>query len=103
VESFLTSSGSWIGLLGSVGLMLAAHLANRYVIPFLRIGKRYQYAGFIAAIADEVIDDLRARYPDKKWLSHLDEAVEQVIAICGVTPDIADRAVSAASTRKSAG
>ncbi|HOP06019.1 MAG TPA: hypothetical protein PLF13_01875 [candidate division Zixibacteria bacterium] len=100
MESFLTSSSSWLGLLGSIGLMLASQLATRYVIPFLKIGKRQQYAGYIATIADEVTDDLRTRYPDKDWLAHLDEAIDSLISICGISSEIAQRAVSAAVGRK---
>jgi hypothetical protein len=90
---------SVLGILGALGLTLAGYLAQRFVIPFLKVGKREKYAQFIATIAGEVIDDLRARYPNKKWLEHLDEAVEAVARICGVTPEIARRAVNAASTR----
>jgi hypothetical protein len=54
----------------------------------------------VATIAAEVIDELRAKHPDKKWLEHLEEAVETVAAICGVSIDIARRAVNAASARQ---
>lgn len=84
----------------TVGLALAGFLAQRFVIPFLKVGKRERYAQFIATIAAEVIDELRAKHPDKKWLEHLEEAVETVAAICGVSPDIARRAVNAASARQ---
>ena len=100
MESILSQAGSWGGLLGSVALVLATYVANKYVIPFLKVGKRQKYAQFIATIANEVTDDLRNRYPDKKWLKYLDEAVDRLIAICGVSPEIARRAISAAAARK---
>ena len=100
MESILAESNSWGGLLGSLGLMLATYLAQRYVIPFLKVGKRERYAQFIATIADEVTDALRSKYPDKEWLKHLDEAIDSLIAICGVSREIAERAVSAAASRK---
>ncbi len=84
----------------TVGLALAGFLAQRFVIPFLKVGKRERYAQFIATIAAEVIDELRAKHPDRKWLEHLEEAVETVAAICGVSPEIARRAVNAASARQ---
>jgi hypothetical protein len=83
-----------------VGLLLAGHLARKYVIPFLQIGKRQRYAQFIAEIADEVTDDLRNRYPQKSWLKHLDEAIEALASICGVSSEIARRAINAAVSRK---
>jgi hypothetical protein len=100
MESILSQAGSLAGLLGSVALLLAGWAANKYVIPFLKVGKRQHYAQFIATIANEVTDDLKNRYPDEKWLEYLDEAVGRLIAICGVSPEIARRAISAAVARK---
>lgn len=100
MESFLLQTGSWLGLLGSIGLLLVGHMAKKYVIPFLKIGKRQQYAQFIAIIADEITDDLKNKYPDKVWLKHLDEAVDSLIAICSVSPEIARRAINASVARK---
>jgi len=100
VEALLSDPGSWVGILGSVAMLLAGFAANKYVIPFLKVGRRQQYAHFIATIADEVTDDLRSKYPDKKWLKHLDEAVDRLIAICGISSEIARRAISAATARK---
>ena len=91
---------SWLGILGSAGLVLLGHVVNKYVLPFLKVGNRKQYAGYIASIADEVTDDLKNKYPDKEWLKHLDEAVDLVISICEISPEIARRAVSAAANRK---
>ncbi|UCC45755.1 MAG: hypothetical protein JSU65_07505 [Candidatus Zixiibacteriota bacterium] len=98
-EAFLGNPTSWLGVLGTVGLTVAGYLANRYVIPFLRVGKRRQYAQFVAVIADELVDELRLKYPDKDWLNHLDEALENLIRICGVSPDIARRAIKASAAR----
>ena len=100
MEAVLSQAGSWAGLLGSVALVLATYVANKYVIPFLKVGKRQHYAQFIATIADEVTDDLRNKYPNKLWLKHLDEAIDRLITICDVSPEIARRAISAAAARK---
>ena len=100
MDNVFTQAGSWFGLLGSVGLSLVAFLANKYVIPWLRVGKRQQYAEYIATIADDITDDLRLKYPDKSWLEHLDEAIDQLIAICDIESEIAKRAINAAAARK---
>jgi len=102
MNAIFSSTGSWLGLLGSVGLLLAGHIAKKYVIPFLKIGKRQHYAQYIAIIADEITDDLINKYPQKSWLKHLDEAVDTLITICGIGTDIARRAINASVTRKTA-
>ena len=94
------SSDSFLGLLGSLGLMLASYLAKRYVIPFLQVGRRQRYAEYIATIADEIIDELRLKYPDRTWLQHLDEAIDTLADICGISSDIATRAIQASAARK---
>ena len=94
-----TSTPSLLNIVATLGLTLAGYLAHRFVIPFLKVGKREQYARFIATIAAEVIDDLKSRHPDNQWLEHLDEAVATVAEICGIAPEIARRAINAASSR----
>lgn len=100
MESILSNSGSWLTFLGSVGLLLIGHVARKYVIPFLRVGKRQRYAQYIAIIADEITDELRSKYPEKEWLKHLDEAVDRLAAICEISPEIARRAINASVSRK---
>ena len=100
MESILVEPDSWLGLLSSVALIIAIYAVKKYVIPFLQVGKRQKYAQYIATIADEITDDLRSKYPNKQWLKHLDEAVDRLIAICGISEDIAKRAISAATARK---
>ncbi len=97
--AIVTDPMSWLGVLGSVGVLLAGNAIRKYVLPFLRVGKRHKYAQYIGMIADEVTDDLRALYPEKEWLKHLDDAVDRLIEICGVSTDIARRAVNAAVGR----
>lgn len=96
----ITHGPSLLEILGTIGLTLAGFIAQKFVVPFLSVGKREKYARFIATIANEVIDDLKARYPEKKWLEHLDEAVQTLAEICGVSPDIARRAINAAAGRR---
>lgn len=95
----LFSSNPIINLLSTVGIAVLTYLANRHIIPFLAIGKRKQFAEYIATIADEVIDDLRAKYPNKAWLTKLDEAVETLVLICDIESEIARRAINASAAR----
>jgi hypothetical protein len=91
---------SWLGLFGSLGIVLVSYVAKKYVIPFLQVGKRQKYAEYISLIADDIISELRLKYPEQNWLEHLDEAVETLAQICGVTPDVAKRAVRASAGRQ---
>jgi len=99
-ESIFTSVVGWTGMVGSVILLLVGHLCKKYLIPYLQIAKHREYARWIAAIADEVTDDLRARYPENEWLVHLDEAVDKIIEVCQISEEIARRSARAAVSRK---
>lgn len=100
MESLFSEPSSWLSMLGSVGMLLIGHVANKYVIPFLKIGKRKQYAQYVATIADEITDDLKNKHPEKDWLKYLDTAVDTLISICDVSPEVAKRAISASLSRK---
>jgi len=78
-----------------------AYLAKRYLAPLLQVEKRRKYAEWIAVIADELVNDLKGRYPEKAWLEELDRAIDQLIEICGIERDIAERAIRASAARKS--
>lgn len=101
MESLLTEPTSWVGLVGTIAMLLVGNVTRKYVIPFLSVGKRQKYAQYIATIADEVTDDLKNTYPDKEWLKHLDKAVDQLVNVCQVTPEIARRAINASIERTS--
>jgi hypothetical protein len=100
MDPLAVHSDSWFGLFGSVGLLLASYVAKKYIIPFLQIGKRQKFAQYITIIADEVIDELRNKYPERSWLEHLEEAIKMLSDICNVSPEIAERAVRASAARK---
>lgn len=100
MDSLFLQPQSWLGIVGSVGLVLVGHVVRKYVVPFLAAGKRQRQAQFIAMIADELTDELRKKYPDKRWLQRLDEAVDILVAICNVGPEIARRAINASAARK---
>ncbi len=92
--------GSILGGIGSAAVATASWIGAKYLAPFLKIGKRKQFAQWIAVIADEITDELTLKYPDKKWLERLDEAVDKLAEVCGVGKDISGRAVRAALSRK---
>ncbi len=85
---------------GAVFLALVAWFAKKYLVPFLQLENKRRYARYIAAIADEVTDDLVRRYPDESWVKYIDEAVDKIIDICKIDAEVAQRAVSAAMSRK---
>jgi hypothetical protein len=89
-----------LGGIGAVFMALVAWFARKYLLPFLEIGRRRQYANYIAIIADEVTDDLVRRYPNESWVKYFDEAVDKIISICGIDIEVARRAASAAMSRK---
>ena len=90
------------GLLASVAALVVGWAANKYVIPFLQIGRRRQYATLIATLADEITDELRETYSGNDWVNHLDEAVDRLIEILGIDGGIARRAIKASAARKRA-
>ncbi len=94
------SQAGLTGLFGSVAALVVGWLANRYIIPFLQVGRRHKMAELIAQLADELTDELRETYPDKEWLDHLDEAIDRLIEILGIDSEVAARAVRAAVARK---
>lgn len=100
MESIMTSTGPWVGFIGTVGLALVTYLTKNFLVPYLKTGNRARYAQYISAIADDLTDDLKARYPKNEWLEHLDEAVDRIIEVCEISPEIARRAARAAAARK---
>ncbi len=92
--------GAILGGVGSAVVATAGWVSAKYLAPFLKIGKRKQFAQWIAVIADEITDELVQRYPDKKWLERLDEAVDRLAEVCQIDKSISGRAVRAAISRK---
>jgi len=82
IESILTNIVSLTGMVGTVLMALVGYLGKRYLIPYLLVAKRREYAVWIAKIADEVTDDLKLRYPSNSWIGHLDDAVDKLMDIC---------------------
>ncbi len=89
-----------VGGLSAIIMIVTTWAAKKYLVPFLKVEGRRRYAAYIAAIADEVTDELRLKYPDKAWAVYIDEAVDKIIKICDINPDTARRAASASIARR---
>lgn len=101
VLDFVSSNiGSIFSGVGSAALAVVGWVGSRYLAPLLKIGKRKQFAQWIAVIADEITDALVAKYPNKRWLEVIDEAVDKLAEVCGINQEISRRAVEAALSRK---
>jgi len=90
-------------LAGGVGTFLmavVALLARKYLVPYIELESRRKYAAYIAAIADDITDELVLTYPNRKWLEYLDDAVDKIIDVCNIDQDVARRAIQAAAARK---
>ena len=93
------SSGFLPGL-GSLALLLLGWLTQKYVVPFLSTEQRKRMAEHILLIADEVTSSLMLKYPNSGWAAWVDQAVEEIMRITGVSREVALRAVKAALVRK---
>src|SRR3972149_152811 len=86
--------------LGSIGIVVLGWLAQKYLAPYLSTEKRRKMAGHILLIADDVTSSLLLKYPNSGWASWIDQAVEEIMEITGVSRDVALRAAKAALVRK---
>lgn len=100
MEDLLFQPNSILAIAGVVLTFAITSLGKKYLVPFLKIGKRKVYAQHILLIADEITDELRIKYPDKSWIKYLDEAVDKIMKVCNISQDVAKRAVNAAVSRK---
>lgn len=93
-------SGSLFPSLGSIGILVLGWLAQKYLVPYLSTEKRKKMAEHILLIADEVTGSLLLKYPNSGWASWIDQAVEEIMEITGVSRDVALRAAKAALVRR---
>ncbi len=94
--NILNFENALIGLLG----LLVAFVGKNYLLPLLKVERSRRFARWIALLADEITDDLVARYPDNGWVKFIDEAVDSLMEICGISQEIAGRAINSALARK---
>lgn len=100
-----SSLGDWItantfGALGAILLLLLGWAVKKYLIPFLDTELKKKLAEYVLLIADEVTDQLVARYPKNELFKWLDSAVDKIMEITGVSQEVATRAAEAALARK---
>jgi hypothetical protein len=97
--------GSWFAdktfaALGALLLLVLGWMVKRYLIPFLNTEVKKQMAEYVLLIADEVTDQLVAKYPENELLRWLDQAVDKIMEVTGVSREVAIRAAQAALARK---
>jgi len=94
---FAVFGGVW-----SVLLAVGTFWLRRELRPYLKVEQRRRMAEWIARLADDITDELRARYPESAWLERLDDAVDRLIDAAGIEQSVAQRAIRAAAARKHA-
>ncbi|MGB9561869.1 MAG: hypothetical protein ACPL6C_03545 [bacterium] len=81
-------------------LLLLSFFSKKYIVPLLKTEFRRSLARYVLLIADEITDWLVMKYPEKKWTEWLDEAVDKLMEITGVSKGVAERAIKASIARK---
>lgn len=105
IFDIITAPFEWItssvenGIVGIV-LLAVGYLTKKYLLPYLKTEMACKMAEYILLIADEVTDQLVAKYPEKDVYKFLDAAIDKIIEVCGVKREVAERAVQAALGRK---
>jgi hypothetical protein len=97
--------GDWITAnslhaLGGLLLLFSGWAVKKYLIPFLDTELKKKMAEYILLIADEVTDQLVAKYPQNELFKWLDQAVDKIMEITGTSREVATRAAQAALSRK---
>jgi hypothetical protein len=86
--------------LGALLLLVLGWVVKKYLVPFLDTEVKKQMAEYVFLIADEVTDQLVAKYPENELLKWLDQAVDKIMDVTGVSREVAIRAAQAALARK---
>ena len=106
VEATIFSAfGNWVThntlqALGAILLLLLGWAVKGYLVPYLNTRLKKKVAEYILLIADEVTDQLVAKYPKNEVLKWLNEAVDKIMEITGASEEVATRAAQAALARK---
>jgi hypothetical protein len=106
VISIFSAFGNWVTnntlqALGAILLLLLGWVVKHYLIPYLNTELKKKMAEYVLLIADEVTDQLVAKYPKNELIKWLDQAVDKIMEITGVSREVATRAAQAALARKS--
>jgi len=105
VISIFSAFGNWVTnntfeALGAILFLLLGWAVKKYLVPYLDTELKKKMAEYIFLIADEVTDQLVAKYPKNELLRWLDQAVDKIMEITGVSEEVATRAAQAALARK---
>jgi hypothetical protein len=93
--------GAWImGGIGALIVMIIGWLGKSYLLPFLNSQIKKNLAQWILLIADDVTDYFRVKYPDSKPVEWIDQAIDKIMEVCGISKEVANRAITAAIARK---
>jgi hypothetical protein len=100
IITIFSTLGSWLTsntleALGAILLLLLGWVAKHYLIPYLNTELKKKMAEYVLLIADEVTDQLVAKYPQNELLKWLDQAVDKIMEITGVSKEVATRAAQA--------
>lgn len=97
-SSIFTAPADWA--VGGLIMIVLSWAVKKYLIPFLTTEAKKKMAEYILLIADEVTDQLVAKYPNKDMWKFLDRAVDKIMEICNVKKEVATRAAEAGFARK---
>ncbi|KPL04302.1 MAG: hypothetical protein AMJ73_04380 [candidate division Zixibacteria bacterium SM1_73] len=105
VLTIFSAIGNWVTsntlqALGGILLLFLGWGVKKHLIPYLNTELKRRMAEYILVIADEVTDQLVAKYPKNDLLRWLDQAVDKIQQITGVSEEVATRAAQAALARK---
>lgn len=84
----------------SIVFLLMVWLVKKYLVPLIGTEIRQKTAELILRIADDITDELVGTYPDEKIYQYLDKAVDKLMEACGVSKEVATRAIKASLARK---
>jgi hypothetical protein len=99
LEAILTWLLNQFGGLHNVVITAVVLLTAKVALPWLQAGTRMRYAAHLSHLADEITDDLIARYPDNRWTQVLDDAVDAVLKELGVN-DLSEKRMNGAKLKK---
>jgi hypothetical protein len=96
-----TLSTDVLGALASLVLVLVAYFTKKYLVPMLNTDGKKKMAEYALILADDITDQLRARYPDKPLIELLNRIIDTIMESCGITNrETAKRIAEAALERR---
>ena len=93
-------SGAGLNAIWGLVLIIIGFAVNKFVVPLLKTKLQREIAEHLLIIADDVTDYFVAKYPASDWAQWIDQAVDKIIEVVGVSPETAKRAAIAAIQRK---